>query len=102
MFRNTHFYIFDSEKYRRKKEIQFILSNIQKKRNLINKKTAFKKLKNNIYNYKLKHMAFIILKSYYFHKKVERKEELYAILWDRFNIYRLDIPYSIERWINDD
>ena len=93
--------MWNSERYKKSRKRKQLLSSIRKKQYIRNKKTAFQKLKNEVYHYKLKNKAFLKLKSYYIYNKLKRRDDLYELISNRYYQYNRDIPYTIERWIID-
>ena len=66
------------------------------------KKRAFRKLKAENNDYKLKKTAFSAFKV---NKRIEkniRRNKLHILLYRRFEKYGLELPIALERWIYDE
>ena len=86
-------YLFLSKR-RNMKQITFLLR-MQKKR-------AFRKLKAENNDYKLKKRAFSAFKVNKCCEKKIRRNKLHILLYRRFEKYGLELPVAIERWIYDE
>ena len=66
------------------------------------KKKAFRKLKAENNDYKLKEKVFSAFKVNKCCKKNIRRNKLHILLYRRFENYGLELPIAIERWIYDE